>query len=507
MRRISTIVLIACLVICSACQVGPKYKLPAVPQTPAGFKELTENDHWKFAKPNDGELRGNWWEMFNDAKLTELEGMVSVSNQSLKQAEAQFRQARALVRVNRADYFPTISTSPGISVNGAGSARGRGTVTGPSGTISAAGSSGINSSFSIPVGASWEPDIWGRVGLAVQNAVANAQASAADLENVRLLLQAELATDYFQLRGIDMNTDLLTNTLDAYRRALELTRNRYNGGVASKSDVVLAQTQYDSTKAQLTDLGVARAQFEHAIALLAGHAPSDITVPRDVIQGTPPPIPVSLPSQLLERRPDIASNERRVAAANANIGLARAAFYPSLSISASAGLDSSNISSLFTWPARFWSVGPQLAQTLFDFGRRSATVEEFQANYDSVVAGYRQTALTAFQEVEDALVALRVLAQEAEEQASAVRGAEESLALELDRYKGGTVGYLDVIQTQVIALNNERASVDILQRRMTAAVSLIRALGGGWSQTTLPSPSDLKAKPAKTARSIDPGNP
>ena len=481
MRKCSLIALATCLVLTSACQVGPKYKLPAVPQTPAGFKELTENDRWKFAKPNDGELRGNWWELFNDAKLTELESMVSVSNESLKQSEAQFRQARALVRVNRAGYLPTIGTSPGISTSGAGRAR-------------PGASSGVTSSFSIPISASWEPDLWGRVGLAVENAVTNAQASAADLENVRLSLQAELASDYFQLRGIDMNVDLLTNTLDAYSKAVELTRNRYNGGVASKADVVLAQTQYDSTRAQLTDLGVARAQFEHAIAVLTGHAPSDITIPKAAIQGPPPAIPVSLPSQLLERRPDIAADERRVAAANANIGLAKAAFYPSLSIGASAGLESGSLGSLFNWPARFWSVGPQLAQTLFDAGRRKATVEGFQAGYDSVVAAYRQTALTAFQEVEDSLVGLRVLAQEAEEQESAVRGANESLSLELDRYKGGTVSYLDVIQTQVIALGNQRTAVGILERRMTAAVSLIRALGGGWNQSTLPSPTELKAK-------------
>ncbi|MEP6534942.1 MAG: efflux transporter outer membrane subunit, partial [Bryobacteraceae bacterium] len=370
MQKYVLVVLTACLALSSACRVGPKYKLPAVPQTPSGFKELTENDRWKFAKPNDGELRGNWWELFNDARLTELESMVSVSNESLKQAEAQFRQARALVRVNRAGYFPTVGTVPGIATSGAGRAR-------------AGSTSGVNSSFSIPITASWEPDLWGRVGLTVENAVTNAQAAAADVENARLSLQAELATDYFQLRALDMDVDLLTNTLDAYRKAVELTRNRYNGGVASKADVVLAQTQYDSTRAQLTDLGVARAQLEHAIAVLTGHAPSDLTIAKAAIQGPPPPIPVSLPSQLLERRPDVAANERRVAAANATIGLAQAAFYPSLSISASAGLESGSLGTLFNWPARFWSVGPQLAQTLFDAGRRKATVEEFQAGYDS----------------------------------------------------------------------------------------------------------------------------
>jgi NodT family efflux transporter outer membrane factor (OMF) lipoprotein len=326
----------------------------------------------------------------------------------------------------------------------------------------------------------------------VENAVANAQASAADLENLRLSLQAELAADYFGLRGADMNMKLLTNTLDAYRRALELTMNRYNGGVASKADIVQAQAQYDSTQAQLTDLRITRAQFEHAIALLTGRAPADLTIPPDDIEGVPPAIPVQVPSQLLERRPDIASSERRVAAANATIGIAQAAFYPRLAIGASAGVESSSISSLFSWPARFWSVGPQFAQTLFDFGGRRATVQQFTAGYEATVAGYRQTALTAFQEVEDSLSALHYLAQEAEQQASAVRAAEESLRLELDRYKGGTVSYLDVIQTQVIALTNERAAVGILERRMTAAVNLIRSLGGGWNETSLPTPGDLK---------------
>ena len=480
-RPVST-VLVACLLLPS-CSVGPKYKRPTV-QTPPAYKELPApgSDQWKAAEPGDGELRGNWWELFGDPQLNQLEALVAVSNQNVTQAEAQFREARAVVAANRANYYPTITTQPAITASQASTnlgARGFG--------------GGKFYEYNLPFSATWEPDFWGRIGLAVQNAVAFAQASAADLENMRLSMQAELAVDYFQLVGLDMETRLLTDTVAAYEKALRLTIDRYNSGVASKVDVAQAQTQLDSTRAQLTDLRLTRAQYEHAIAVLVGQSPSAFSLTAGQIRGVPPPIPAGVPSQLLERRPDIAASERQVAAANAQIGLAKAAYYPTLLLSAAGGFQSSSITSWFTWPSRFWSVGPSLAQTLFDFGRRRAQEQQVEAAYDAAVASYRQTVLSAFQEVEDNLAALRLLAEEAAQQEAAVKAAEVSLQLESDRYRAGTVSYLDVITSQTIALTNERAAVSIHYRRMTAAVQLIRALGGSWNASTLPSPSQLRS--------------
>ncbi len=484
--------LIALLLLLSACSVGPRYNRPAV-ATPPGYKEIAGgNDQWKVSSPSDGMLKGKWWELFEDPQLNALEEMVSVSNQNVKQAEAEFREARALVALNRAGYFPTIGTSPSITnshelIQEKGGA-----------TTTSFGSTA--NTFSLPFTASWEPDLWGRVRLEVENATASAQSSAADLENVRLSMQTTLAVDYFNMVGLDMQTALLDDTVAAYDKALQLTVNRFNGGVASKADVAQARTQLETTKAQLIDLGVSRAQFEHAIAVLTGQPPSNLTLAAGKIPGPPPPIPAGLPSQLLERRPDIASAERQMAAANAEIGLARAAYYPTLTLSATAGLQAGNIASLFTWPARLWSVGPGLSDTLFDFGRRRAQLQESEAAYDATVANYRQTTLAAFQGVEDNLSALRILAQEADQEDVAVKAAEESLQLELARYKGGTDSYLNVITTQTIALGDESTAVQLLERRMVAAVQLIGALGGGWDASTLPTAADLKsasaAKPA-----------
>jgi len=467
----------------SACTVGPRYSKPAV-ATPPAYKELAGgNDQWKVASPSDGVLKGKWWELFGDPQLNKLEEMVSVSNQNVKQAEAQFREARALVAYNRAGYFPTIGVGPSLTASqGSGGSSSNGSATGR----------GVSSFFSIPFSASWEPDLWGRVRLMVENATANAQASAADLENIRLSMQSQLAVDYFNMVGLDMETKLLTDTMDAYDKALQLTINRFNGGVASKADVAQARTQLETTRASLTDLGVSRAQFEHAIAVLTGQPPANLTVAAGKIAAPPPPIPAGLPSQLLERRPDIAASERQMAAANAEIGLARAAYFPTLSLSASAGLQASSVGSLFAWPARFWSVGPSLSETLFDFGRRRAQLQESEAAYDATVAGYRETTLTAFQQVEDNLAALRILAVEADQLDVAVKAAEESLRLELDRYKAGTDSYLNVITTQTIALGDERTAVQLLERRMVSAVQLMTALGGGWDASSLPSPADLK---------------
>ena len=452
------------------------------------------NDQWKMATPSDTVMKGKWWEIFGDPQLNKLEEMIEISNQNVKQAEAQFRQARAIVAANHANYYPTIGSSPSITQTDSGGG-GRGGV-----GLFAAGQR--SQTFALPFSASWEPDFWGRVRLSVESAVANAQVSAADLENARLSAQALLATDYFLIAGNDMQQAVLHDTIEAYQKNLQLTINRFNGGVASRSDVTLAQTQLLGAQAQSTDLHIARAQDEHAIAVLTGQPPSAVEIPVLKINGPPPSIPAAVPSVLLERRPDIAANERLVAAANANIGLAEAAFYPTLTLSASAGFLSTDLSKLITWASRTWSAGPSISETLFDFGRRGAQIESTRAAYDSTVAAYRQTTLAAFQEVEDDLATLRYLAEEAQQQAEALAAARLSLSLENDRYKAGTDSYLNVITTQAIALNDEQTAVAILQRRMVAAVDLVKALGGGWDASALPSGDAIRsaalAVPANT---------
>jgi NodT family efflux transporter outer membrane factor (OMF) lipoprotein len=450
-----------------------------VAAAPSSFKELAGNDQWKMATPSDGLLKGKWWEIFGDPQLNKLEELVDVNNQNVKQAEAQFREARTLIAANHANYYPTIGSAPAITQTDTGRNTGRG--------------NGTNQSFSLPVTASWEPDLWGRVRLAVENAVDNAQVSAADLENIKLGQQSLLATDYFLLAAQDMQMKVLTDTIAAYEKNLQLTINRYNGGVASKSDITLAQTQLAGAKAQMTDMHIARAQDEHAIAMLTGQAPSSLEIGTTMIAGPPPSIPMELPSQLLERRPDIAANERQVAAANANVGIAETAYYPTLTLAATPGLLSNNLVNLFTYASRTWSAGPSLSQTLFDFGRRGAALQNAEATYDATVAAYRQTVLGAFQEVEDDLSNLRYLAEEAVQEQEAVVAAQEALTLELERYRAGTDSYLNVITTQIIALQDQQTAITILQRRMSAAVDLVKALGGGWDASTLPSVNQLRS--------------
>jgi NodT family efflux transporter outer membrane factor (OMF) lipoprotein len=473
--------LVATSLVCLGCAIGPKYQPPVLTpiQSPVAYKEFAGNDQWKMATPSDTLMKGKWWEIFGDPQLNKLEEMIEINNQNVKQAEANFRQARALVAAAHANYYPTIGSTPSITQTDVGTQAGR-------------GFAGTSQTFALPFTASWEPDFWGRVRLSVQNAVDNAQASAATLENARLSAQALLATDYFLIAGSDMQQAVLQDTIEAYRKNLTLTENRFRGGVASQSDVTLAQTQLYGAQAQSTDFKIARAQDEHAIAMLTGQAPSMVEIP--VLKMTPPPpIPMALPSVLLERRPDIAMNERQVAAANANIGIAETAYYPTLTLSASAGFLSSSLQTLFTWGARSWSVGPSLSETLFDFGRRGAQVENAKAAYDSTVAAYRQTVLAAFQEVEDDLASLRYIAEESEQQAAAVAAARKSLDLELDRYKAGTDSYLSVITTQTIYLGDEQTAVSLLQRRLTAAVDLVKALGGGWDASTLPSGDAIRS--------------
>ena len=454
--------------------MGPRYQRPVAQVAPAP-KELAGNDIWKMATPSDELIKGKWWELFGDPQLNRLEELVAPNNFNVKQAEAQFRQAQAVVLSTHANYYPIIGSNPGITQSRNFNSR------------------GTNESFSLPAAASWEPDLWGRVRLSVEQATDNAQVSAADLQNLRLSQQALLATDYFLMAAQDMQMDVLRGTIQSYDKNLQLTINRHAGGVASRSDITLAQTQLAGAKAQYTDLHVARSQEEHAIAVLTGQDPSGFSIPATKIAAAPPPIPMGVPSLLLERRPDIAASERLVAAANANIGLAQIAYYPTLTLSATPGFLSSGITSLFNMASRSWSAGPGLSSTLFDFGRRGAALQNAQASYDATVASYRQTVLGAFQEVEDDLASLRYLAEEAVQQQDAVVAAREALDLEVQRYRAGTDSYLNVITTQIIALGDEQAAVTILQRRMSAAIDLVKALGGGWDASTLPAPNALKS--------------
>lgn len=460
-----------CSVVLTGCAVGPRYSRPQAPAAPE-YKETPPN--WKQAQPADQLARGKWWEIFQDPQLNALEEQVNISNQTLKAAVAQFQQARALVRVNRAGLYPTVTAGPAVSRNRLSLTR------------SLTGSVTNYTDIVLPADLTYEADVFGRVRRTVEAARANAQASAADVESVSLSLHAELASDYFQLRTLDAEEQLLTNTVAAFEKALELTQNRYKGGVASGVDVAQAQTQLEATRAQATDILVQRQQFEHAIAVLVGQPPSTFSIAPSPWNLPPPALPPGLPSDLLERRPDIAAVERRIAAANAQIGVARAAYFPQFMINASAGYEGSSITNWLTGPSGFAAAGISSVVTLFDVGRRRAINEQARAAYDQSVANYRQTVLTAFEDVEDNLAALRILDDESKTQALAVGAAERTLQLSNNRYRGGVVTYLEVITSQSAALSNERVAVQILRRRMTATVLLIKALGGGWNASSLP---------------------
>jgi NodT family efflux transporter outer membrane factor (OMF) lipoprotein len=459
----------------TACTVGPQYQRPEV-HVPSAYKESPPPNFptasgWKVAQPSDEVARGKWWEIFRVPELNALEEQVDVSNQNLAVAEAQLRNARAAISVAQASLFPTVTGN--VSASGSRQSLNR----------SAAGQNATyatRADYLLTSNLTYEIDFWGRIRRNVEANIALAQASAADLETARLSLHATLAIAYFTLRGLDAQRALLDFTVAAYEKALELTINRYNQGVASQVDVQQARTQLEITRAQAIDVGVQRAQLEHSIATLIGQPPAEFSLPVSPITVPPPAIPVSLPSDLLERRPDIAAAERRVAAANEQIGIAQAAFYPTINLNASVGLESSSLTNLFSWPSALWSLGSTLAQTLFDAGRRRALTEQAQATYDATVATYRQTVLTAFQGVEDALAALRILEEEARQQENAVQAAEAALLLALNRYKGGVTTYLEVVTAQAAALPAERTAISLLTSRMTASVQLIQALGGNW---------------------------
>ncbi len=455
----------------AGCAAGPDYVRPQI-ETPAQFKEM---QGWRQAEPRDALPRGSWWTMFGDRELDALMARVDLSNQTLRAAEARFRQSRALADQARAALFPALSANGSATRSKSPSLSNQ-----PSFAV------GAVNNYNVALNTSWELDVWGRVRRSVEAGEASWQASAADLEAVRLSACAALAQSYFALRVADATRQVLEDTVAAYQRTLELTRNRYAAGVAARVDVVQAEVQWKSARAQLVDVGVERAQLEHAIALLVGEAPAAFSIERAPFAASMPAIPVGLPSELLERRPDIAAAERNAAAANARIGVAQAAFFPTITLSGAAGFRSTDSANLFTTPSRFWSLGGALAQAVFDGGLREAQKQQAIAVYDEDAATYRQTVLTAFQEVEDNLAALRILEEEARLQDEVVQAARHALELTANQYKAGIVSYLNVISAQTTLLTNERTAASLLGRRLTASVALVKASGGGWSAESLP---------------------
>ena len=480
--RANVFACVAVLALLGACSLAPKYVRPAV-EAPAAYKEAGD---WKVAQPRDDLKRDKWWGGFGDDQLNSLVAQIDISNQSVRLAEANFRQARSLVQQARASLFPSVTGGALATRSQPAAASAR------SGTIT--------NTYNLALDASYEVDIWGRVRDTVSASVAGAQASAADLETVRLLAQAELAFDYFQLRVLDQQRQLFDDTVAAFQKSFELTRNRYVAGVAGKVDVVLAETLLKSTQAQAVDVGVQRAQLEHAIAILIGKPPAAFALPPQPFNVAIPNTPASLPSELLERRPDIAAAERRVAAANARIGVAKSAFFPALTLSGLGGYQNSSFADWLTWPSRFWAVGPAIAQSIFDGGLRRGLTDQAIAVYDGNVALYRQTVLNGFQEVEDNLAALRILEEEEKVQKEAAAAARQSMELTINQYKAGTVSYLNVAIVQSSWLNNERTLVGIRGRRISATVTLVKALGGGWNATGLPAPGELSGAGNKSQR-------
>ena len=455
------------------CTVGPNYRTPVV-ETPTTYKEA---GNWNPAQPNDQNLGGAWWTVFQDPQLDALEVQIDVSNQNLKAAQAQYQQARAVLRYSRADYYPTVTA--GLSASRTQTSHNAP----PPGSVF----NGIqDSDFVLPFDFSYQADVWGRIRRTVESYREQAQASSADLATVNLSLHADLAIDYFQARSLDAQEQLLNTTVTQYQQALELNENRFEGGLSSEVEVQQARTQLETTRAQAIDVGVLRAQYEHAVAILIGKPPAEFTLPPLPLTTPPPPIPASVPSELLERRPDIAAAERRVAAANAQIGVAKAAYYPAINLGASGGFESTDIATLLSGPSGLWSVGASALGTIFDVGRRRAFTDEARTAYDSQVATYRESVLAGFQQVEDNLAALRILENEATVQDQAVAAAQSSLNLSISRYQGGVTSYLEVTIAQSAALSDEVTAVNILGRRMANTVLLIQALGGGWDRSSLP---------------------
>jgi NodT family efflux transporter outer membrane factor (OMF) lipoprotein len=470
-----TVVALACLVLFGGCSFAPKYATPAV-QTPAAFKEpapeqFQEAEGWKTAEPKDDTIRGKWWEMFHEPELNALENQVVVSNQTVAAALANFLAARAVVKQNRSQYFPTVTASPAVT---------RSQLQFVAPQTSSSPTPFRVTEYALPFDASWELDFWGQIRNIVKASSLEAQATLADLENVRLTVQAEVAADYFQLRVLDAQKQIVDAAVLAYQESLRLTQVQQKTGLASGQDIAQAEKQLDIARAQATDLGIQRTQLEHAIATLLGKPASTFSIATNPLTAEPIAIPVGVPSQLLERRPDIAATERRVAEANAQIGVARAAYFPTITLSGSAGYQSTSLGKLISGPDFVWSVGASVAQTLFDAGKRQAVTEQARAIYEGAVANYRQTVLIAFQEVEDNLSTLRILSQELQQQNAAVESSRHYLTLAKDRYQSGMDSYLNVITAQTTLLGNQETVMNLRMQQMTASVQLVKALGGGW---------------------------
>lgn len=470
-------------ILATGCTVGPKYARPSAP-APASYKEVSDlraREGWKEAQPSDAALRGDWWKMFGDEELNGLEDQLNKNNQNVAVSFQNYMAARALVRYARAQLFPTVSVGPSVSHY----------VTGPGSTARASNSLSLNS-YELPLDVSWQPDLFGRIRNTVREYSNAAQVSAANLANEKLSEQASLAQYFFQLRGQDALQQLYAQTVKSYEQSLELTKSLLQTGIDSPEDVAQAETNLRTAQANATSLGVARAQYEHAIALLIGQPASTFSLSFKPLEARPPVVPAGLPSQLLERRPDIAAAERTMAEANALIGVGKAAYFPAISLSATGGTQASAIGSVLSWPARFWSLGGSVSETLIDFGARRATVQQYQAQYQADVANYRQTVLNAFREVEDYLASVRILATQVDQQASAVRASRQYLDIAVARYQTGVDTYLNVLTAQDSLLNNQLSQLNLRTNQMTSSVQLIAALGGGWDVSQLPSEKDVR---------------
>jgi NodT family efflux transporter outer membrane factor (OMF) lipoprotein len=495
----------ALLLVLSGCVVGPKYHPPA-PQAPApAYKEspsnFKENEGWTVAQPADAKLRGKWWEIFNDPELNALEEQLDINNQNIKQFFENFMEARAIVREARSQYFPTLTAVPSVTHSRASANVGTTTAT-TTGTGATSTPQLQSTLYSLPLEASWEPDLWGKVRNTVRQAQYAAQVSAADLENERLTEQASLAEYFFEIRGQDRLQEIYNDTVAADQKAYDLTRSLYETGIDDEISVVEAETTLRSAQAGATNVGIARAQFEHAIAVLIGKTASDFSIPVKPMAVAPPPIPVGVPSELLERRPDVAAAERTMAEANAAIGIAYAAYYPNLTLTAEGGFESSVFHRWLTWPSRFWSVGASLPETLFDAGLRRATVQQYAATYNADLAAYRQTVLSAFQQVEDGLAEVRILSKEIQQEQQAVESAQTYLKLEQARYDTGVDPYLFVLIAQTTVLADQQTLNGLQVQQMTYAVALVEALGGGWDRSQLPGTEQVTQKPPKSETTV-----
>lgn len=485
----------------SGCAIGPRYQRPVVP-TPPSYKELPKsntNEVWKVAQPSDAAIRGDWWRLFNDPELDALEDRAGHADQNIAAAVASFLAARALIREAHSQYFPALNASPSVVNARPNQAQFGGLM--PQGSSGKGLAVSSFTGYSLPFDASWEPDFWGRIRKTVRSDVFAAQASAADLENVRLSDQAELAVDYYELRFQDALKELLDATVNAYRESLDIARSRNKAGLDSDETVAQADAQLKAAQAQDTNAGILRAEYEHAIAVLVGEPPSTFSLPVEPLRANPPAIPVGVPSELLQRRPDIAAAERTVAQANAQIGVAKAAYFPDVLLSASGGLGNTSIVDWFTWPSRFWSIGASVTESVFDAGLRRAAVQQSEASWRQSVANYRETVLTAFEQVEDNLASLRIGSQTIDQQDAAVLAAERSLHEAMVRYRSGVDTYLNVITAQTTLLNDQQTALNFRVQEMLASVQLIKALGGGWSAVQIPSPKELGRKISLASKS------